>query len=132
MERLSYMECMEQRLTRTEEEALGAVVAVAEAVGKLEYKTKMEDKARWRSYVREVERTLEHIKRNVANAMPKRENEDVDCDEVIMMDEDDDTEFEQDQEDEPVVDMDEIPDGPDDPEGMQFFECGHYSYSVTD
>ena len=70
--------------------------------------------------VLDTQSAQEHIEWNVANAMPKREDEDVDGDEVIMMDEDNDTEFEQDQEDGPVVDMDDIPDGPDDPEGMQF------------
>ncbi|KAL3795660.1 hypothetical protein HJC23_002067 [Cyclotella cryptica] len=58
----------------------------------------------------------ECIEWSVLNDLPDGEDEDVDGDEVIMMDEDDDTEFEQDHEDEPVDDMDDLPDGPDDPD----------------
>ncbi|KAL7481904.1 hypothetical protein ACHAW6_007581 [Cyclotella cf. meneghiniana] len=75
-ERASYAELMERRLTRTEEEALGAVVAVAEAAGKLEYERKAEEEARWRSYVREVETTLggigEMTERDAMDALSRR------------------------------------------------------------
>ncbi|KAL3794283.1 hypothetical protein HJC23_012408 [Cyclotella cryptica] len=63
MERSTYMEQMEHRLTRMEDEALGAVLAVAEAAGKLEYERKTEEETRWRSYVSEVEKTLDGIGR---------------------------------------------------------------------
>jgi hypothetical protein len=62
-ERASYMKRMEERLTQTEEEALGAVRAVAEAAGRLEYERKVEEESRWRSYVKEVEKTLDGIGR---------------------------------------------------------------------
>jgi len=61
LERDNYMEYMEGRLNRLEEEALGAVQAVAEAAGKLEFERKREEEGRWKGYVEEVERVLGEI-----------------------------------------------------------------------
>ena len=58
IERESYMHHMEYQLERLEDEALGAVQAVAEAAGKLEYERKVEEEGRWRGYVQEVEKVL--------------------------------------------------------------------------
>lgn len=58
LERAGYMQYMEMRLERLEDEALGAVQAVADAAGKLEYERKLEEEERWRSYAREAESIL--------------------------------------------------------------------------
>jgi hypothetical protein len=55
---LNYMEVMEQKLNQLEDEAFGAVQAVAQAAGKLEFERKIEEETRWKQYVEEVERTL--------------------------------------------------------------------------
>lgn len=58
IEMLNYMEVMEQKLNQLEDEAFGAVQAVAQAAGKLEFERKIEEETRWKQYVEEVERTL--------------------------------------------------------------------------
>mmetsp|Transcript_1480 Transcript_1480/g.3115 ORF Transcript_1480/g.3115 Transcript_1480/m.3115 type:complete len:610 (-) Transcript_1480:812-2641(-) len=65
MERVHYMEHMEFQLERLEDEAMGAVQAVAEAAGKLEYERKLEEEGRWSSYVEEAESILGGIRENV-------------------------------------------------------------------
>eukprot|EP00804_Cyclotella_cryptica_P019790 CCRYP_009687-RA/>CCRYP_009687-RA protein AED:0.27 eAED:0.27 QI:0/-1/0/1/-1/1/1/0/150 len=61
MERSTYMEQMQHRLTRMEGKALVAILAVAEAARKQEYERKIKEEKRWRSYVSEVEKTLNGI-----------------------------------------------------------------------
>ena len=55
MERAQYMAYMEHQLERLDQEAMGAVQAVAEAAGNLEYERKREEEERWRNYVAEAE-----------------------------------------------------------------------------
>ena len=68
MERRHYVEYMNMRLDRQEDEAVGAVHAVATAAGKLEYERKMEEVARWKSYTAETEQILASVKKNVHEA----------------------------------------------------------------
>ena len=68
MERRHYMEYMQLRLDRQEDEAVGAVHAVATAAGKLEYERKIEEVARWKSYTAETEELLASVKKNVHEA----------------------------------------------------------------
>lgn len=58
MERLSLMQMMEAQMQQIEEEAVGAVNAVATASGKLEFERKTEEQTRWNEYVSEVESIL--------------------------------------------------------------------------
>ena len=58
MERLSLMQSMESQLHQLEEEAVGAVNAVATASGKLEFERKSEEQTRWNEYVNQVESIL--------------------------------------------------------------------------
>jgi hypothetical protein len=58
MERLSLMRSMEAKLQQLEEEAVGAVNAVATASGKLEFERKSEEQMRWNEYVSQVESIL--------------------------------------------------------------------------
>lgn len=58
MERLSLMQSMEAQMQQLEEEAVGAVNAVATASGKLEYERKSEEQTRWNEYVSQVESIL--------------------------------------------------------------------------
>lgn len=60
-ERSHYMEQMEMKLEMLEYEAFGAVQAVANAAGKLEYDRKVEEEGRWRSYTEEVESILNNV-----------------------------------------------------------------------
>ena len=62
LERVEYMERMEMRLVRLEDEAMGAVVAVAEAAGRLEYERKVEEEGRWRDYTMETESILRSVR----------------------------------------------------------------------
>eukprot|EP00581_Thalassiosira_minuscula_P003525 CAMPEP_0183746218 /NCGR_PEP_ID=MMETSP0737-20130205/66644_1 /TAXON_ID=385413 /ORGANISM="Thalassiosira miniscula, Strain CCMP1093" /LENGTH=657 /DNA_ID=CAMNT_0025981905 /DNA_START=109 /DNA_END=2082 /DNA_ORIENTATION=+ len=62
LERADYMQHMELQLERLEDEAMGAVHAVSEAAGKLEYERKIEEESRWRSYVAETETILGGIR----------------------------------------------------------------------
>lgn len=65
MERVHYMHHMEMQLEQLEDEALGAVQAVAEAAGKLEYERKIEEEGRWKSYAEEAESILGGIRANI-------------------------------------------------------------------
>ena len=58
MERLSLMQNMEAQIQQLEEEAVGAVNAVATASGKLEFERKIEEQERWNEYVSQVESIL--------------------------------------------------------------------------
>eukprot|EP00985_Skeletonema_marinoi_P015838 scaffold8288_cov99-Skeletonema_marinoi.AAC.2 len=58
MERVSLMQNMEAQLQQLEEEAVGAVNAVATASGKLEFDRKSEEQTRWNGYVSQVESIL--------------------------------------------------------------------------
>eukprot|EP00985_Skeletonema_marinoi_P015841 scaffold8289_cov85-Skeletonema_marinoi.AAC.3 len=58
MERVSLMQSMEAQLQQLEEEAVGAVNAVATASGKLEFERKSEEQTRWNEYVSQVESIL--------------------------------------------------------------------------
>ena len=58
MERLSIMENMKLQIAQLEEEAIGAVNAVATASGKLELERKTEEQLRWNEYVSQVENIL--------------------------------------------------------------------------
>ena len=60
-ERSHYMEQMEMKLEMLEYEAFGAVQAVANAAGKLEYDRKVEEEGRWRSYTEEAESILNNV-----------------------------------------------------------------------
>ena len=58
MERVNLMQSMEAQLQQLEEEAVGAVNAVATASGKLEFERKSEEQTRWNEYVSQVESIL--------------------------------------------------------------------------
>lgn len=60
-ERSHYMEQMGMKLEMLEYEAFGAVQAVANAAGKLEYDRKVEEEGRWRSYTEEAESILNNV-----------------------------------------------------------------------
>ncbi|KAL3811645.1 hypothetical protein ACHAXA_001402, partial [Cyclostephanos tholiformis] len=62
LERVEYMEVMETRLEMLEDQAVGAVVAVAEAAGRLEYERKVEEEGRWRDYTIETESILRSVR----------------------------------------------------------------------
>ncbi|KAL7462227.1 hypothetical protein ACHAXS_002612, partial [Conticribra weissflogii] len=61
LEKENYMDYMKRRLDRLEEEAFGAVQAVAEAAGKMEFERKRDEDLWWKGYVEEVERVLGEI-----------------------------------------------------------------------
>ena len=63
MERKHYMVNMEMRLENLEDEALGAIRAVADAAGK----RKSEEEGRWKSYTEEAESVLRSVRKNVDN-----------------------------------------------------------------
>jgi len=65
LERISYIEHMELTIDRIEDEAIGAVNAVATAAGKLEYERKLEEEERWKRYTNEAESILGSIRNNV-------------------------------------------------------------------
>ena len=65
IERTHYIKHMDLELKRLEDEAMGAVQAVAEAAGRLEYERKIEEEGRWRSYVAETETVLKEIRQNI-------------------------------------------------------------------
>lgn len=65
IERTHYIEHTDLELKRLEDEAMGAVQAVAEAAGRLEYERKIEEEGRWRSYVAETETVLKEIRQNI-------------------------------------------------------------------
>eukprot|EP00984_Skeletonema_dohrnii_P014542 scaffold6126_cov121-Skeletonema_dohrnii-CCMP3373.AAC.3 len=58
IERVSLVQSMEAQLQQLEEEAVGAVNAVATASGKLEFERKSEEQTRWNEYVSQVESIL--------------------------------------------------------------------------
>jgi len=65
LERINYIEHMELTIDRIEDEAIGAVHAVATAAGKLEYERKLEEEERWQRYTKEAESILGSIRNNV-------------------------------------------------------------------
>jgi len=65
LERINYIEHMELTIDRIEDEAIGAVNAVATAAGKLEYDRKLEEEERWKRYTKEAESILGSIRNNV-------------------------------------------------------------------
>ena len=65
LERSNYIEHMELTIDRIEDEAIGAVHAVATAAGKLEYERKLEEEERWQRYTKEAESILGSIQTNV-------------------------------------------------------------------
>ncbi|KAL7539802.1 hypothetical protein ACHAXR_009622 [Thalassiosira sp. AJA248-18] len=77
MEREHYMQHMEMQLERLEDEAMGAVQAVATAAGKLEYERKIEEEGRWRSYVNEAETILGGIRDNIQENGSTRDNDNI-------------------------------------------------------
>jgi hypothetical protein len=72
MERLSLVQSMEAQLERLEYEAVGAVKAVAEASGKLEFERKIEEETRWREYVSQVESILGDISSSADDGLHSR------------------------------------------------------------
>lgn len=72
MERLSLVQSMEAQLERLEYEAVGAVKAVAEASGKLEFERKIEEETRWREYVTQVESILGDISSSTDDGLHSR------------------------------------------------------------
>lgn len=72
MERLSLVQSMEAQLERLEYEAVGAVKAVAEASGKLEFERKIEEETRWREYVFQVESILGDISSSADDGLHSR------------------------------------------------------------
>ena len=76
LERINYIEHMELTIDRIEDEAIGAVNAVATAAGKLEYERKLEEEERWKRYTKEAESILGSIRNNVVQDDEVQHNSD--------------------------------------------------------